>query len=72
MSCAAGLASHLAHYFGAADFEDRGQSAPEFWPWITGFLDKILRVLVMLHNPADCNPRCRYKHPGVLSASIDL
>jgi hypothetical protein len=30
MSCAAGLASHLSHYFGAADFEDRGQSAPEF------------------------------------------
>jgi hypothetical protein len=28
-------------------------------------LDKILRVLVMLDNPAHFNPRCRYKHPGV-------
>ena len=37
MSCAAGLASHLAHYFGATDFEDRGQSAPEFWPLIEAY-----------------------------------
>jgi hypothetical protein len=37
----------------------------EFLPWITGFFDKILRALVMLHNPAHCNPRRRYKHPWV-------
>ena len=65
MSCAVGLASHLAHYFGAADFEDRGQSAPEFWPLIeaswTGSCASwscwiIQRTVIR---------GCRYKDPGV-------
>jgi hypothetical protein len=29
MGCAAELASHLAHYFGASDFEHRGPGAPD-------------------------------------------